>query len=98
MQPQSPSQDTKSALNGASKAASSAVNSATSSVNSATNTAMGAIAPIASQLADSFGDVQGRAVEAYDFSMDYFKRHPGRCLATGALIGLAAGFLLRRRR
>ncbi len=89
MQPQS--QDVKTQLNGA-------TNKVESAATSAAHSAMSALAPMATQLADNFGDVQSRAVEAYDYSMDYFKRHPGRCLATGAIVGVVAGFLLRPRR
>lgn len=79
-------QDIKSQLNGVSAKAS---NLAQQAIDGAK--------PMASQLSDQYENVREGAVEYYDFTMDYFKKHPVRSLATGAAIGLVAGFFLSRR-
>ena len=94
MQPQSPSQ----AAQDIKSSAQDLKGQLNSKANSVVNSAVSAAGPIASQLTDRYEDIRGNAVEYYDFTMDYFKKHPGRCLATGAVIGLAAGFLLRSRK
>ncbi|MBC7420058.1 MAG: hypothetical protein H7328_04955 [Bdellovibrio sp.] len=85
MQPQA--QDIKNQLNGMGSKASAAANSAVSAAE-----------PIVSQLVGQYDTVREGAVEYYGTTMDYFKKHPGRCLATGAAIGLVAGFFLSRSR
>ncbi|MBC7742274.1 MAG: hypothetical protein H7061_08755 [Bdellovibrionaceae bacterium] len=95
MQPQSPTQSASSTIASGAQDLKSQLNGKASSV---VNSALSAAGPMASQLSERFEDVRGNAVEYYDFTMDYFKRHPGRCLATGAALGLAAGLLLRSRK
>ncbi len=74
------------------------LNSAGAKAGTVANSAIEAAAPYATQLAHQYETVRDGAVEYYGTTMDYFKAHPGRCLATGAAIGLVAGFFLSRRR
>lgn len=73
------------------------LNNAGSKASSLTQSAIDAAGPMATQIADQYEAARDGAVEYYDTTMDYFAKHPGRCLATGAAIGLVAGFFLSRR-
>lgn len=81
MQPQA--QDIKNQLNG--------------KASSIANSAVAATTPITDQLSDSYEAARDYAVDTYDTTIAYAKKHPGRMLVTGLAVGALAGFLFGRR-